>query len=57
MIGGEKRGLSSKLLTLVDEGLYIPYGNDFKNSLNAASAVSVIATLLFKQKNDNIFRK
>lgn len=50
MIGGEKRGISSKLLTLVDEGLYIPYGNDFKNSLNAASAVSVIATLLFKQK-------
>lgn len=50
LIGGEKRGISKKLLSLVDEGLYIPYGNNFRNSLNAASAVSVVATLLFGQR-------
>ncbi|MCI7157158.1 MAG: RNA methyltransferase [Solobacterium sp.] len=52
LIGGEKRGISSKLLSLVDTGLYIPYGNDFRNSLNAASAVSVVSTLLYGQRND-----
>ncbi len=50
MLGGEKRGISSKLLALSDTYLYIPYGNDFKNSLNAASAASVVATLLYGQR-------
>ena len=50
MLGGEKRGISSKLLSLSDTYLYIPYGNDFKNSLNAASAASVVSTLLYGQR-------
>ena len=53
MLGGEKRGISSNLLELCDNYLYIPYGSDFRNSLNAAAAADVFATLLFKQrKND-----
>lgn len=53
MLGGEKRGISSNLLELCDNYLYIPYGSDFRNSLNAAAAADVVATLLFKQrKND-----
>lgn len=53
MLGGEKRGISSNLLELCDHYLYIPYGSDFRNSLNAAAAADVVATLLFKQrKND-----
>jgi len=50
MIGGEKRGISSKLLDKANEYLYIPYGNEFRNSLNAASALDVVATLLFGQR-------
>lgn len=53
MLGGEKRGISSNLLELCNHYLYIPYGSDFRNSLNAAAAADVVATLLFKQrKND-----
>ena len=51
MIGGEKRGISKSLESLSDEYLYIPYGSDFRNSLNAASACDVIGTLLYKQRN------
>ncbi len=50
MLGGEKRGISNKLLSLSDTYLYIPYGNDFRNSLNAASAASVVSTLLYGQR-------
>lgn len=50
LLGGEKRGLSSDLENLCDEYLYIPYGNDYRNALNACSACAVVATLLFKQR-------
>lgn len=50
ILGGEKRGISSKVLNLVDEKLFIPYGNDFRNSLNASNALACVATLLFKQR-------
>ncbi len=51
MIGGEKRGISKKLEELSDKNLFIPYGSDFRNSLNAYSACDVIGTLLYKQRN------
>ena len=51
MIGGEKRGISKKLEELSDNNLFIPYGSDFRNSLNAYSACDVISTLLYKQRN------
>lgn len=50
MLGGEKRGISSELLNLCDEYLYISYGSDFRNSLNACGALDVVATLLYSQR-------
>lgn len=50
MLGGEKRGISSEILQLCNEYLYISYGSDFRNSLNACAALDVVATLLFSQR-------
>ncbi len=50
MLGGEKRGISAELLELCDEYLYISYGSDFRNSLNACGALDVVATLLYRQR-------
>lgn len=50
MLGGEKRGISSELLQMSDECLYISYGSDFRNSLNACGALDVVVTLLYKQR-------
>ena len=50
MLGGEKRGISSELLELCNEYLYISYGSDFRNSLNACGALDVVATLLYRQR-------
>ena len=50
MLGGEKRGISSELLNICDETLYISYGSDFRNSLNACGALDVVATLLYSQR-------
>ena len=50
MLGGEKRGLKAEVLELADESLYISYGNEFRNALNACAAVDVVATLRYKQK-------
>ena len=50
ILGGEKRGISAELLNLCDEHLYIPYGSDFRNALNACGALDVVATLLYSQR-------
>lgn len=50
IIGGEKRGINSNILSLADSNLFIPYGNAFRNSLNASNALACVATLLFKQR-------
>ena len=53
LLGGEKRGISSKLLELSDRFLFVPYGSNFRNSLSAVSCADVVATLIFGQrKND-----
>ena len=49
MLGGEKRGISAELLNMSDDYLYISYGSDFRNSLNACGALDVVATLVYKQ--------
>ena len=46
MLGGEKRGISAELLQLCDEHLFISYGSDFRNALNACGALDVTVTLL-----------
>lgn len=48
--GGEKRGLSSKILQASDQNIYIDYGCDFKNALNGASAVSILAFEVLRQR-------
>ncbi len=50
MIGGEMRGLSSKVLKLADQNIYIPYANDFRNALNAAGASAVLGFEVMRQR-------
>jgi len=50
LLGGEKRGISAQLLELCDETLYISYGSDFRNALNASGALDVTVTLLRNQR-------
>ncbi len=50
LIGGEMRGLSSKVLKLADENIYIPYANDFRNALNAAGAAAVLGFEVMRQR-------
>lgn len=49
-IGGERRGLSKIVLDHSTRNVYIPYGSDFRNSLNACSAVSVLAFEIMRQR-------
>ena len=53
ILGGEKRGIASSLLELCDRYLYISYGSDFRNALNACGALDVVATLLYSQRRKN----
>lgn len=48
-IGGEMRGLSKAIQTHSDQNVFIPYENEFRNSLNAASATAVIAFEYLRQ--------
>ena len=50
VVGGEKRGISRKILDLSDANVRIDYGRDFMGSLPSASAVSVIAFEIARQK-------
>ena len=50
IFGGEKRGISSEILEKADELLYISYQSDFRNALNAAAALDVVATLICKDR-------
>lgn len=43
VIGGEKRGISRKILDLADTTVRIDYGRSFMGSLPSASAISVMA--------------
>lgn len=51
VVGGEKRGISRKILELSDANIRIDYGRDFMGSLPSASAVSVIAFEIARQKS------
>ncbi len=53
IVGGEKRGISSALLDKADKVVRIDYGREFKGSLSAASAASVLSYEVFRQ-NRNI---
>ena len=49
-IGGEMRGLSAAVLKEMDQNIYIPYANDFRNALNAAGAAAAIGFELMRQR-------
>lgn len=49
--GGEKRGLSKQILELSNQNIYIAYANDFRNALNGASATSIIAFEVLRQRS------
>ena len=51
VIGGEKRGISRKILDLADTNIRIEYGREFMGSLPSASAVSIIAFEIARQRN------
>lgn len=50
VIGGEKRGISRKVLELADTNVRIEYGREFMGSLPSASAISVISFEILRQK-------
>jgi 23S rRNA (guanosine2251-2'-O)-methyltransferase len=52
IIGGEKRGISSKLSALKDMNIRIPYAREFLGSLSTASAVSILAYEVVRQNPD-----
>ena len=53
VIGGEKRGISSKLLQMKDINVRIPYGIEFMGSLSTSSAVSILAYEVLRQNSLN----
>lgn len=49
-IGGEMRGLSSGVRKEIEQNIYIPYANDFRNALNAAGAAAVLGFEVMRQR-------
>ena len=49
IIGGEKRGISAEFLEASDDIVKIDYGRDFRMSLTAASATSILAFEVLRQ--------
>lgn len=49
VVGGEKRGISRSLLEKADHIVRIDYGREFRGSLSAASAATVLAFEIFRQ--------
>ncbi len=53
VVGGEKRGISSAVLSLADSVVRIDYGRAFRGSLSAASAATVLAFEVLRQNQAN----
>ena len=53
IVGGEKRGISSQILKLSDVNVRIDYAREFMGSLPSASAISVIAFEIARQRGKN----
>lgn len=51
IVGGEKRGISRKILDASDITLRIDYGREFMGSLPSASAISIMAFEIARKKN------
>lgn len=53
IVGGERRGISSKVLKLADETVRLDYGRDFPGSLSAASAASILGYEVLRQNRQS----
>lgn len=51
-IGGEMRGLSKVVEQAIDTQIYIPYENDFRNALSAASSGAILAYEVARQRKN-----
>jgi 23S rRNA (guanosine2251-2'-O)-methyltransferase len=51
VIGGEKRGISRAVLDVADQVVRIDYGRDFRGSLSAASAATVLGFEVLRQNS------
>ncbi|MGM9948217.1 TrmH family RNA methyltransferase [Floccifex sp.] len=49
-LGGSFRGLSSLIVKNSKQNIVIPYGNDFRNALDAPSAISILAFEYLRQR-------
>ena len=49
IVGGEKRGISASVMDMADIIVRLDYGREFKGSLSAASAASVLGYEVFRQ--------
>ena len=49
IVGGEKRGISSSVISKADQIVRIDYGRSFDAALSAASASTIIAFEVYKQ--------
>lgn len=49
IVGGEKRGISSKIESMADTVVRIEYGREFRGSLSAASAATIMAYEIYRQ--------
>ena len=50
IIGGERRGINAEILAMADRLVKIPYERDFRASLSAASATTMFAYEIMRQK-------
>lgn len=55
-VGGPLRGLSRAVLDQSDQNVYIPYANDFRNALNAGSAISVFSYEIYRQRSGSMIK-
>lgn len=49
VVGGEKRGISRRILDAADASVRIDYGREFRGSLSASAACAVLAFEIFRQ--------
>ena len=49
IVGGEKRGISAEMLSLADQVVRIDYGREFRGSLSAAGAATVLGFEILRQ--------
>ncbi len=53
IVGGEKRGISSQILSFSDVIVRLDYGREFNGSLSAASAASILSYEVLRQNLNN----